>query len=218
MKAFASLRTSLIALLSTVATAPAIAQGINYSELEQLFGEPVTTSATGKPQRVTEVPANMDIITQTDVKRSGAKDIPTILQRLAGLSVESSGARSYDVAVRGYNQPGAPRLLVLINGRQVYLDHYGLVAWSTLPVQLAEIQQIEVVRGPNSALFGFNAAAGVINIVTTNPLTDSVNSASVSFGNDGQKNGSLVGTTRVGDRIGLRLSLGGDYAEQYKGV
>jgi iron complex outermembrane receptor protein len=117
------------------------------------------------------------------------------------------------VAVRGYNQPGAPRLLVLINGRQVYLDHYGLVAWSTLPVQLAEIQQIEVVRGPNSALFGFNAAAGVINIVTTNPLTDSVNSASVSFGNDGQKNGSLVGTTRVGDRIGLRLSLGGDYAE-----
>jgi outer membrane receptor for ferrienterochelin and colicins len=218
MKAFASLRTSLIALLSTVATAPAIAQGINYSELEQLFGEPVTTSATGKPQRVTEVPANMDIITQTDIKRSGAKDIPTILQRLAGISVESSGARSYDVAVRGYNQPGAPRLLVLINGRQVYLDHYGLVAWSTLPVQLAEIQQIEVVRGPNSALFGFNAAAGVINIVTTNPLTDSVNSASVSFGNDGQKNGSLVATTRVGDRIGLRLSLGGDYAEQYKGV
>lgn len=218
MKAFASLRTSLIALLSTVATAPAIAQGINYSELEQLFGEPVTTSATGKPQRVTEVPANMDIITQTDIKRSGAKDIPTILQRLTGLSVESSGASSYDVAVRGYNQPGAPRLLVLINGRQVYLDHYGLVAWSTLPVQLAEIQQIEVVRGPNSALFGFNAAAGVINIVTTNPLTDSVNSASVSFGNDGQKNGSLVATTRVGDRIGLRLSLGGDYAEQYKGV
>jgi outer membrane receptor for ferrienterochelin and colicins len=181
-----------------------------------LFGEPVTTSATGKPQRVTDVPVNMDIITQTDIKRSGAKDIPTILHRLAGLSIESSGAGSYDVSVRGYNQPGAPRLLVLINGRQVYLDHYGLVAWSALPVQLAEIQQIEVVRGPNSALFGFNAAAGVVNIVTTNPLTDSVNSASVSFGNDGQKNGSLVGSTRIGDRIGLRLSLGGDYADQYK--
>ena len=65
-----------------------------------------------------------------------------------------------------------PRLLVLINGRQVYLDDYGRTAWQTLPVQIDEIRQIEVVKGPNSALFGFNAMGGVINIITFDPLAD----------------------------------------------
>ena len=65
--------------------APALrAQSVDYSGFEQLFGEPVTTSATGKPQRMSEVPANMEIITADDIRRSGADNIPDILQFVAG--------------------------------------------------------------------------------------------------------------------------------------
>ena len=110
----------------------------------------------------------MDIISADEIRRSGATDLPTILSRVAGVDIQAWSAGHADVGVRGYNQARSARLLVLVNGRQAYLDHYGYTAWSTLPVRLEEIRQIEVVKGPNSALFGFNAVAGVVNIITVN--------------------------------------------------
>src|SRR6185503_240308 len=88
-----------------------------------------------------------------------------------------------DVGIRGYNETSNPRLLVLLNGQQVYLDDLGRTQWYTLPVTIPEIKQIEVVRGPNTALLGFNAASGVINIVTYDPLHDApINVATTSIG------------------------------------
>ncbi len=102
---------------------PALAETIDYGALEMLFGEPVTTSATGSPLRATEAPVTMDIITAEDIRRSGAQDVPSLLGRLAGVHLLPQGVGTTDVGVRGYNQPYSPRLLVLVNGRQVYLDH-----------------------------------------------------------------------------------------------
>src|SRR6185369_11327896 len=97
------------------------------------------TSATGKPQRAPDVPVKMEIITADDIRRSGAHDIPGVLQHVAGMSVWQWARTDQDVSVRGYNQGFSPRLLVLINGRQVYLDNYGYTSWPTLPVELEEI-------------------------------------------------------------------------------
>jgi outer membrane receptor for ferrienterochelin and colicins len=110
--------------------------------------------------------------------------------------------------VRGYDQSFSPRVLVLIDGRQVYADHYGYTPWQALPVELAAIRQIEVVKGPNAALFGFNAASGVINIITYNPLYDDVNSASVTGGTQDTGQSSVVKTFKF-DGGGVRLSAGG---------
>ena len=68
---------------------PASAQSVDYTGAEQLFGEPVTTSATGKPQRASQVPANMEIITADDIRRSGADNFADVLQFVAGLDVRS---------------------------------------------------------------------------------------------------------------------------------
>jgi outer membrane receptor for ferrienterochelin and colicins len=110
-----------------------------------------------------------------------------------------------EISVRGYNQPYSQRVLVLINGRQVYADDYSFTPWSSLPVELAAIRQIEVVNGPASALFGFNAVGGVINIVTYNPLYDSVDSASVSAGSQQLVQGSAIGTLPLGQAGGVRI-------------
>lgn len=194
---------------------PAAAQNIDYGALEDVFGEPVTTSATGKPQRVSEAPVTMEIITAEDIKRSGVDNVPDILQRVVGLDVLRSGFAQADVAVRGYKVPQNPRLLVLVDGRQVYLDHYGMTNWNALPVQLAEIRQIEVVKGPNSALFGFNAVAGVVNIVTYSPLYDNVNNFTVRYGTQRDREVSGVATLKLGENAGIRLSLGGFNATEY---
>jgi len=201
---------SLIALFSTLFTSHVQAQAFDYGSFEDMFGEPVTTSATGSPQRSSEVPVNMTIVTADQIKRSGETSIPRILNHVAGVNVIDWGTGSQDVSVRGYNQGYSPRLLVMVNGRQVYLDHYGMTVWSNIPVQINEIRQIEVVKGPNAALFGFNAVAGVVNIITYNPLYDNVNAATASIGTQSHKEINGVTTVKPNDKIGMRFS-GGAY-------
>ncbi len=204
-----------VAALPILVAASAQAQSIDYGSMEQLFGEPVTTSATGSPQRSTEVPVDMTIISADDIKRSGAHDLPTLLGRVPGIDVLNWSSMSSDVGVRGYDQPMSPRLLVLINGRQVYLDHYGYTAWSSLPVQLSEIRQIEVVKGPNAALFGFNAVSGVVNIITYNPKYDNVSGARVSASSRNGSDISIVQTFHLTPKIAARLSAGAAKADEW---
>ena len=202
--AFASL-----AALAAFPPQSASAQTIDYGALEQLFGEAVTTSATGSPQRVTDVPVNMEIVTADEIRRSGAYDIPGVLRHVLGVDVMQWNNDNADVGLRGYDQAYSPRVLVLVDGRQVYADHYGYTPWAAVPVELGAIRQIEIIKGPNAALYGFNAVSGVINIITYNPLYDNVNTVSLSGGTQGMAQASAVQTIKLGDRGGLRLTASG---------
>jgi len=190
-------------------TGAAQAAPVDYGAFEELFNEPVTASATGAPQRATDAPVNMTIITQEDIQRSGAIDLPGVLERLASVDVMRFFSGQAEVGVRGYDQPLSPRLLVLVNGRQVYIDHYGMTNWDAIPVQMAEIRQIEVVVGPNTALFGFNAVGGVVNIITYDVLRDDIDDATAAFGDSNYRNGSATLTAQLNERAGARLSVGG---------
>ena len=197
-----------MAVLAVFSPPGASAQTVDYGALEQLFGQAVTTSATGSPKNESDVPVNMQIVTADEIRRSGARDIPGVLKHVLGVDVMRWNSDNADVGVRGYDQAFSPRVLVLIDGRQVYADHYGYTPWAALPVELGAIRQIEVIKGPNAALFGFNAANGVINIITYNPLYDDVNTASVSGGTQGMGEASAVKTFKF-DGGGVRLSAGG---------
>jgi outer membrane receptor for ferrienterochelin and colicins len=201
-------KPAIAVLLGTVLATAAAAQNLDYAALEQLFGEPVTTSVTGSPQRASEAAASMEIIDANDIRRSGARDLPSLLRHVAGVDVLQSSADYADVSVRGYNQAFPPRLLVLVDGRQVYADYYGFTPWATIPIELAAIRQIEVVRGPNSALFGFNAVGGVVNIITYDPFDDMASSASVRMGTQALTEFSAVSGWKIGDSAGLRVSAG----------
>ncbi|MEZ5823674.1 MAG: TonB-dependent receptor [Geminicoccaceae bacterium] len=188
-------------------TVRADANTLDLGSLESLFDQPITTSVTGMPMRESDVPASIEIITADEIRRTGALDIPTVLKRYAGIDFRQWTDSHYDIGVRGYNQPYNPRLLVLINGRQVYLDHYGMTAWTALPVQMDDIRQIEIVRGPNTALFGFNAASGVVNIVTFNPIYDDIGTVRVSATDSGLDT-SATASMRLPDSYGIMLSAG----------
>ena len=209
---------ALAAILSCLPLVGSHAQTMDYAGMEQLLGEPVTMSATGAPQRATDVPANMDIITAEDIRRSGADNLPDILQFVAGLDIRRYGFAAADIGARGYTETSNPRLLVLVNGQQVYMDDLGRTQWYTLPVQLAEIRQIEIIKGPSSALYGFNAASGVINIITYDPLQDSENTVSAAAGTQGYTAVSGVGTWQIGDSAGIRATADGFRAREYDGA
>lgn len=191
------------------------AQAMDYASFEMLFGEPVTTSATGRPQRASEVPATMIIITPEEIRRSGRTNVGIILRDYAGMEVLQPSSYRADVGIRGGIQPFNPLLLVMVNGRQVYLDHFGMVNWDGLGVELDEIRQIEVVKGPQGALFGFNAVLGVVNIVTYNPLFNEKTSFTAEYGENNELRLSAVGSYKLSEAFGLRLSGGYSEAEDF---
>ena len=184
-------------------------QAVDYGALASLFKEPVTTSVDGSPQRVSDVPATMEIITAEDIRRSGAKDIPGVLRHVGGIDTLEWGNDNVDVGVRGYDQAYSSRILVLVDGRQVYADDFGYTPWSAVPIDLGVIRQIEFIKGPSCALFGFNAVGGVINIITYNPLYDTMKTISVTGGTQELAEASAVATHQFGGRVAVRLSGGG---------
>jgi len=99
------------------------------------------------------------------------------------------------------------KILVMIDGRSVYMDFYGTTLWSTLPVLLDEIKRIEVVRGPGSALYGANAFSGVINIITKTPEEQEDTLISASAGTKNTYQGSAITAGNLND-LGYKLALG----------
>ncbi len=194
------------------------AQTVDYTNAEEMFGEPVTVSVTGKPQRASEAPANITILSADDIRRSGASDIPSALRFVPGLDVRRYGQFQASVGIRGYNTAFNPRVLVLVDGRQVYNDDYGNTIWSLIPVTMAEIRQIEIIRGPNAALYGFNAVSGVINIVTFDPLRDRKTNVSAVGGTQGTIYGEGVATLQPSDRVGVRVSAKGRQTDELDGT
>jgi iron complex outermembrane receptor protein len=111
-----------------------------------------------------------------------------------------------EVGIGGFMRPMVSRTMVLINGRQVYFDAFGEVFWQSLPVELDEIRQIEVIKGPQSALYGFNAVDGVVNIITFDPVNDAVDVARSRLGNHAMRDFSASVTQPFGDGGGVRLT------------
>jgi iron complex outermembrane receptor protein len=200
---------------ATLTAGPAMAQELDYGRYEELFGESVTVGATGKPERVSDTPVLMDVITADDIQRSGARDIPGLLHRLAGVDLAHTSSSSQELGIGGYLQAVGSRVMVLINGRQIYFDGFGDVFWSAVPVELHEIRQIEVIHGPQSALYGFNAVDGVINIVTFDPVDDPVNAMTTRLGNHARRDVAASVTQSLGEGSGVRISAASDHAHDY---
>lgn len=198
--------------------APADAQLVDYGSTEALFGEPITTSAIGLPQRASDVPVDMTIITADDIRYSGTRSIPQIIGLyVPGVEVLRGAENSYDIGIRGYQQPFQSNLLVLVDGRQVFVDDYSRTIWDNLPVNVDDVRQIEVIKGASSAfssLFGSNAGDGVINIITYSPLYDKNNVANFTTGTQDTVSGDATGTIK-GNGWGSKFTVGGLNATEF---
>src|SRR5580704_5114405 len=133
--------------------------------LEDLMNVQIT-SVSKKEQKLSQVAAAVFVISQEDIRRSGATKIPDLLRMVPGLDVAQINANTWAISARGFNLQFANKLLVLIDGRAVYTPLFGGVNWDTLDVPLESIDRIEVIRGPGGTVWGANAMNGVINIIT----------------------------------------------------
>jgi len=188
----------------------ALAQEIGSKEMLMFAEIPTVISAARKAQPITEAPAFVTVITAEDIRRSGATNIPDTLRMVPGLQVNILESGDPQVGIRGLTAGMSDKLLVMIDGRSVYLDFYNTVLWSTLEVTLDEIERIEVVEGPSSPLFGANAFSGVINIITKTPAEAKGTSLSVIGGQHNTAMTSLVHANVLED-IGLGYKITGSW-------
>lgn len=124
------------------------------------------SSASRKPQTLSNTAAAAFIISQDDIRRSGASNIPDALRLAPGIEVAQINANSWSITARGFNGRYANKLLVLMDGRTVYTPLFSGVFWNLQDTLLEDIERIEVIRGPGAVMWGANAVNGVINIIT----------------------------------------------------
>lgn len=133
--------------------------------LEQLSSIEVT-SVGKRVQRLADVPGSVFIISQEDIRRSGASTIPEILRLAPNLQVARADANQYAISARGFNSVLANKMLVLVDGRTIYSPLFSGVFWEVHDMVLEDIERIEVLSGAGGTLYGSNAVNGVINIIT----------------------------------------------------
>ena len=151
----------------------ASAQTPPQSQLEELkklsieeLGETDITGTGRRPEKLEQVAAAVSVITSDDLRRYGVMNLPQALRLADTLHVASVGGPAWAISARGFNITTANKLLVMIDGRTVYSPVFGGVFWEAQDIIIADIDHIEVVRGPGGTLWGANAVNGVIHVIT----------------------------------------------------
>jgi len=184
-------------------------------------------SVAKRPQPLSESPAAVFVITAEDIRRSGATCVPEALRLAPGVHVGRIDGNKWAIAIRGFNSRFTNKLLVLMDGRSVYTPIFGGVYWDVQDTLMADIDRIEVIRGPGGTQWGANAVSGVINIITKNSretqgglLTLGGGSEERFFG--GFRYGGRIGKnacfriyTKYFDRDDQAAVLGGDASDEW---
>jgi len=158
--------------------------------LEELMDVDVVVTASKKPEDLFEAPLSTTIINRKEIEASGVTTIMEALRLAPGMIVRETTPDNYDIQIRGFDDvtknsyltlPFNTTTLVMIDNRIVYSYFTGGTFWEALPIDLQDVERIEIVRGPASALYGSNATTGVINIITNHAKKQGLNSSLTAF-------------------------------------
>jgi iron complex outermembrane receptor protein len=165
-QAIASLAcAAMLGCLTNTAAGEQTPASLANASLQDLMSIEVT-SVSKTEQKLSQAASAIFVITQDDIARSGARNIPDLLRMVPGVDVAQINASKWAISVRGFNKLFSNSLLVLVDGRSVYTESFGGVFWDQLDMPLEDIERIEVIRGPGGSVWGANAVNGVINIIT----------------------------------------------------
>ncbi len=206
-------RASALLALSLRLAIPASAQTSTPADLTQFSLEDLmnvqVTSVSKREQKLSKAGAAIYVISQEDIRRSGATNIPDLLRMVPGVHVAQINGHTWAISIRGFTDKYGDKVLVMIDGRSVYTPLTSGVNWDQQDVPLEDIDRIEVIRGPGGTVWGANAVNGVINIITKN--SKATQGGLVSAAGGSQE--AAQGLVQYGGRIGADGSyrVFGDY-------
>jgi outer membrane receptor protein involved in Fe transport len=157
------------------------------------LNDTVVVSASRSDAPLVDAPATMSVITSETLASTPAQNYGDLLRSVPGTNVVQLSARDVNITSRHGTQTLSNSQLVLLDDRSIYQDFFGIVLWDFLPTNLSDIKQIEVIRGPASAVWGANALTGVVNVITKTPREAPGTTVSFSAGGFSRDAGSGVG-------------------------
>ena len=150
------------------------------------YEDQVIVTASRVEQKLVNAPATVSLISAQTIASAPSASYAELLRGVPGMNVTQTSARDINLVSRSATGTLSTSQLALIDGRSIYQDFFGFVAWDFLPVNTSEIKQIEVIRGPASAVWGANALTGVVNVITKSPRELVGQSLLVSVGTFGR--------------------------------
>lgn len=201
------LRPLALSLATLAASSAALAQEnlpVPDMSLEELVNTEVV-SASRKTQNLQHVAAAVFVITQDDIARSGARTLADALAMAPGIEVARLGNNRWAVSSRGFNSRFARNLQVLKDGRSLYSPLFSGVFWEAEDMVLEDIERIEIIRGPNAAMWGANAVNGTINIITKKARDTQGGLVAVRAGTEDKGNVTARYGFALGDSGHMRL-------------
>jgi iron complex outermembrane recepter protein len=176
---------------------------------EKIAIEEVVVTATRYEEKITDIPANITVITERDIKNSTAQNIPELLKTEAGVHVSdvTGNRRSFFVDLRGFGETSSSNTLVLVDGRRINQPDLSGVDWTQIPLE--RVARIEIIKGGRGGvLYGDNATGGVVNIITKSggPLKAGADLSAGSYST------FKAGSYATGELKNLSLHLSGNYA------
>jgi iron complex outermembrane receptor protein len=133
--------------------------------LEELVDIEIT-SASRRPEKLSETSSAVDVITGEDIERAGVTNLPDALRLGTEMEVAQLDGHTWAISARGFDNAIANKMQVLMDGRSLYTPLFSGVFWDVQQTFLPDLEQIEIIRGPGATLWGANAVNGVINIRT----------------------------------------------------
>jgi len=174
--------------------------------IEQLM-EVEVTSVSRKNERLAQATSAVYVITQDDIRRSGARTLPDALRLAPGITVLRIDGNKWAIGSRGIVGRFANKLLVMMDGRVLYSTIFSGVFWDAQWTSLDDIDRIEVIRGPGGTVWGTNAVAGVINIITRKANVESGSIAALRMESDGTYGASVRHAGRTAGGTDFRVFL-----------
>jgi iron complex outermembrane receptor protein len=165
-------------------------------------------------QKISEAPAAMSVVTAEDIRQSGATSLSEALEMVVGVHLGRTSS-SFQAAggIRGFHKLPANKMALFINGVPWSFEMYNVPGLNQLAISLEEIEQIEVMRGPGSSLYGASAMFGVINVITKNPKNTLGTLFSVTAGEQETLIGTMMHGGSVDEKLFYRFTMGWNQTE-----
>ena len=145
-------------------------------------GDVIVVTGSKLAEQLINAPVAMTVIPESVIDGAPSQTLTDLLRVVPGVNAVQTSGRDINITTRAATGTLANSLLVLLDGRSIYQDFFGSVMWDFLPVDAAEIKQVEVIRGPASAVWGANAMTGVVNVISKTPREMLGTSLSIRFG------------------------------------
>jgi iron complex outermembrane receptor protein len=167
-----------LAIVFALAWSPALAQQSGTPANTQAppqpdqpvtFEDQVVVSASRAEEELVNAPATVSVISSQTIQNAPSISMGDLLRVVPGVNVTQVSARDVNITTRGATSTLATSQLALVDGRSIYLDFFGMVMWDLVPTTSNDIERIEVIRGPASAVWGANALSGVVNVISRSP-------------------------------------------------